>query len=146
MWLRIAEQVLRNNKLHSFVFAEVLRTLIIKGRGKHRNAMIIGPANCSKTFSFRPMEKLFKVFCNPAEDKCAWVEVVDAEVIFLSDFRLYKEMISWKEILLLLEGQPVHFPAPKNHYSKDVCLLSDTPVVATSKSLVVFERNGSQIR
>ena len=34
-------------------------------------------------------------------------------------------MISSKEILLLLVGQRVHFPAPKNHCSKDVCLLSD---------------------
>ena len=51
-------------------------------------------------------------------------------------------MISSKEMLLLLEGQPVHFRAPENHYSKDVCLLSDTPMVATSKSWVIFERNG----
>ena len=29
-----------------------------------------------------------------------------------------------------------------NHYSKDVSLLTDIPVVATSKSRVVFERNG----
>ena len=142
VWLRMAEQVLRNNKLHPFVFAEALKTLKIKGLGKHRNVIVIGPANCGKTFLFRFMEKLFKVFCNPAEYKYAWVKVVDAEMIFLSDFRWCKEMISWKEMLLLLEGQPVHFPAPKNHYWKDVCLLSDTPVVATSKSRVVFERNG----
>ena len=110
VWLRMAEQVLRNNKLHPFVFAEALKTLKIKGLGKHRNVIVIGPANCGKTFLFRLMEKLFKVFCNPAEDKYAWVKVVDAEVIFLSDFRWCKEMISWKEMLLLLEGQPFHFP------------------------------------
>ena len=68
VWLRMAEQMLRNNKLHPFVLAEALRTLIIKGRGKRRNVMVIGPANCGKTFLFRPMEKLFKVFCNPGED------------------------------------------------------------------------------
>ena len=51
-------------------------------------------------------------------------------------------MIFWKEMLLLLEGQPVHFSGLKNHYSKDVCLLSVTPVVAKSKSWVVFEPNG----
>ena len=88
------------------------------------------------------MEKLFKVFYNPAEGKYVWTEVVDVEVIFLNDFGWCKEIISWKEMLLLLEGQPVHFPASKNHYSKDVCLLSDTPVVTISKSRVVFERNG----
>ena len=142
VWLRMAEQMLRNNKLHPFVLAEALRTLIIKGRGKRRNVMVIGPANCGKTFLFRPMEKLFKVFCNPGEDKYPWVEVVDAEVIFLNDFRWFKEMISWKEMLLLLGGQLVHSLAHKNNYSKDVCLLRDTSVVATSTFRVVFERNG----
>ena len=135
-------KVLRKNKLRPFVFAEALRTLIIKGRDKHKNVIAIGAANCGKTFLFRSMEKLFKGFCNPAEDQYAWVVVVDAEVIFLNDFRWCKEMISWKEMLLLLEGQPVHFSAPKNHYSNDVCLPSDTPVVVTSKSRVVFESNG----
>ena len=69
VWLRLAEQVLRNNKLHSFVFAEALKTLIISGRGKHRNVVVIGSVNCDKTCLFRGMEKLFKVFCNPAEGK-----------------------------------------------------------------------------
>ena len=96
LWLRTAEHVLRNNKLHPFVFAEALRTLIIKGQGKHRNVMVIDNANCGKTFLFCPMEKLFEVFCNPTEDKYPWVEVVYAEVIFLNNFRWCEEMISWK--------------------------------------------------
>ena len=68
VWLRMAEQILKNNKLHPFVFAKTLRTLIIiiKDQGKDRNVIMIGPANCGKTFLFLPMEKLFKVFCNPA--------------------------------------------------------------------------------
>ena len=142
VWLRMAEQVLRNNKLHPFVFAEALRTLIIKDRGKHINMIVTDTANCGKTFLFRPMEKLFKVFCNHAIDKYTRVEVVGAEVTFLNEFRWCKELISLMEMLLLLEGQPIQFHAPKNHYSKDVCLLSDTPVVGTAKSRVVFERNG----
>ena len=133
LWFEMAVQVLRNNKVHPYVFAEAFRSLLVKGRGKHRNLMVIGPANCGKTFLFRPLSNLFNVFSNPAEDKYAWLEVVDAEVIFLNDFRWAKEMIAWKELLLLLEGQPVHFPAPKNHYAKDICLSKerypkDTPI------------------
>ena len=67
VWLRMAEQVLRKKKLHPVVFAEALRNLITKGWGKHRNVMVIGPANCGKPCLFCPMEKLFKVFCYPAE-------------------------------------------------------------------------------
>ena len=70
------------------------------------------------------------------------MEVVDAEVIFLNGFRWFKEMISWKGMLLLLGGKLVHSLAHKNNYSKDVCLLRDTSVVATSTFRVVFERNG----
>ena len=70
------------------------------------------------------------------------MKVVDAEVIFLNNFRWWKEILSWKKMPLLLEGQLVRFPAPKNHYSKDFCDLSDILVVATSKSRVVFQRNG----
>ena len=33
VWSRIADQVLRNNKLHPLVFLEALRTLKIKGWG-----------------------------------------------------------------------------------------------------------------
>ena len=142
LWLELAQQVLRNNQVHPFVFAETLRNLMIKGRGKHRNMMVIGPANCGKTFMFRPLSTLFNVFSNPAEDKYAWLETVDAEIIFLNDFRWSKDMIAWKELLLLLEGQPVHFPAPKNLYTKDICLSQDTPVVATSKARITYERNG----
>ncbi len=134
VWLQMAVQVLRQNQIHPIVFAEALRELVIKGRGKHRNVMIIGPANCGKTFLLKPLSEIFEVFSNPADNKYAWVEAADAEFIFLNDFRWSKDMIAWKKLLLLLEGQPVHFPTPKNHYSKDICLTKDTPVVAASKS------------
>lgn len=143
LWLESAQLVLRHNRVHPFVFAEALRKLMLKGRGKHRNIMIIGPANCGKTFLLQPLSTIFRVFANPAENKYAWLEAVDAEIIFLNDFRWSKEMIAWKELLLLLEGQPVHFPAPKNIYAKDLCLSQDTPVVATSKARITFERNGT---
>ena len=47
-------------------------------------------------------------------------------------------MIAWKELLLLLEGQTVHLPSPKNHYAKDICIQGDTPVVATGKSEITY--------
>ena len=45
-------------------------------------------------------------------------------------------------LLLLLEGQPVHLPAPKSHYSHDILLEHDTPVTCTSSKNLNFVKNG----
>ena len=79
-----------------------------------------------------------ETFSNPANDKYAWLGAELAEIIFLNDFRWTPEMIAWKELLLLLEGQSEHLPSPKNHYSHDICIDSDTPIFATSKSRITY--------
>ena len=47
-------------------------------------------------------------------------------------------MIAWKELLLLLEGQTVHLPSPKNHYPTDIEIDSDIQVVATCKAEITY--------
>jgi len=131
-WLECANEVLADNGTHPFVFADRLRSLLIHGRGKHRNMIIVGPANCGKTFLLKPILKIFKTFANPANDKYAWVGAEKAEAIFLNDFRWSSELIKWNDLLLLLEGDIVHLPAPKNQYTLDVCIDKDTPIFATS--------------
>ena len=42
--------------------------------------------------------------------------------------------------LILLEGQAVHLPSPKNHYSNNICIDKDTPIVATSKGEITYVR------
>lgn len=138
LWLKAAEEVLVNNKLHPVLFAAALRDLIINGRGKHRNIMIIGPTNCGKSFLLKPLELIFKAFSNPAADKYAWVGSDKAEIILLNDFRWTKELIEWKSLLLLLEGDRVNLPAPKNHFAVDVCIDTDIPIFATSKDTIKY--------
>ena len=41
-------------------------------------------------------------------------------------------------MLLLLEGQIVHSPSPKNHYANDICISQDTPIFATGKSEITY--------
>ncbi len=137
-WLTCAKEVLRQNSLHPYVFAAAVRELLVKGRGKFRNIMIVGPANCGKTFLLSPLTSVFQTFANPATTSYAWLGVEDAEVILLNDFRWSSEVIAWKEFLLLLEGQPIHFPAPKTSYARDIYLQRDTPIFATSKSPVTY--------
>lgn len=94
---------------------------------------------CSgKTFLLKPLELFFNTFTNPASDKYAWVGADSAEAISLNDFRWSRELIEWKSFLLLLEGDRVNLPAPKNHFAKDVCIDSDVPVFATSKGIITY--------
>ena len=69
------------------------------------------------------------------------MKAADSEIIFLNDFRWSKEVITWCDFLLLLEGEPVHIPTPRNHYRNDVCIDRDTPIIATS--VAKFRYQGS---
>ena len=137
-WIKCATDVLRKNGVPPYVFAAAARELLGKGRGKFRNIIIVGPANCGKTFLLRPLSKIFKTFENPATTTYALLGVEEAEMILLNDFRWSSEIIAWKDFLLLLEGQPIHFPAPKTSYAKDILLERDTPIFATSKAQIVY--------
>ena len=138
LWLACAVEVLTKNGIQQAAFAAIIREALIKGRGKFRNILIIGPANCAKTFILKPLEKIFHVFSNPSNDKYAWIGADSAEVIILQDFRWNRETISWRDLLLLLEGETVKLPAPKNQYAGDVVICKDTPIFATSKDKVRY--------
>ena len=137
-WIDCATEVLNLNEIHPFVFAAAVRDLLKKGRGKFRNIFIHGPANTAKSFMLKPLAGIFKVFSNPANDKYAWVGSGEAELILLQDFRWSSELIAWKALLLLLEGETVKLPSPKNHFVNDVCISSDIPIFATGKAPIQF--------
>ena len=103
--------------------------------------MIYGQTTCAKTFMLKPLRCIFgdRLFDNPANDKYAWVGADNAEVILLQDFCFCREVITWKDLLLLLEGETVKLPAPKNHFATDVVISSDVPIFATSKAPIVFK-------
>ena len=138
VWYSNAIEVLANNKVHPIIFAAAVRELLTLGRGKNRNVLIVGPSNCGKTFLLKPLEVIFKVFSNTASDKYAWVGVEDSEIILLNDFRWSSEIIEWKSFLLLLEGDTVRFPAPKNQFNRDIILEKDIPILATSKCEITY--------
>jgi hypothetical protein len=137
-WLACAQEVLVTNGIQVRDFGAAVYTLLEKGRGKYRNIMLIGPANCGKTFLLKPLEVIYHLFTNPATGTFAWVGVQDSECIFLNDFRWSAKIIPWHDLLLLLEGEPVHFPAPKTHFAEDVLFTADTPVFATSKNRLAY--------
>ena len=98
--------------------------------------MIIGPANCGKTFILRPLTEIFKCFVSPASGTFAWVGAEKAEVIFLNDLRWNERLMPWSDLLNLLEGLPVHLQAPKTHYAEDVLWSKKTPIFGTSSNRI----------
>ena len=123
-------------------FSTSVRDLLEKGRGKYRNMMIVGPANCGKTFLLQPLNVIYSTFCNPACTSFAWAGAEKAECIFLNDFRWSPQIIQWRDFLLMLEAQTVHLPAPKTRYARDIVFNSDTPIFCTGKHSIIYIKNG----
>lgn len=141
-WYLTAKDTLQKNSISIETFSNSVKTLLDKGRGKFRNILIIGPANCGKTFMFKPLTQIYNTFINPATSTFAWVGAENAEVIFLNDFRWSAQLIPWHDLLLLLEGEGVHLPAPKTHFANDILLSADTPIFATSSNEIQLVKSG----
>lgn len=137
-WIKCALEVLENNRIDYVDFAFAIRDLLIRGRGKRRNILIIGEADCAKTFLLDPLRQIFNTYTNPGNNKYTWQDAEDCSVIFLNDFRWSQDIISWSDLLLLLEGQPVRFPAPKNHRAKDILFTRDVPIFATGEGEIKY--------
>ena len=86
----------------------------------------------------KPLEIIYHAFCNPGNDKYAWVGADNAGVIILQDFRWSSELLCWKDLVLLLEGEPVNLPSRKNQFATDVCIKTDIPIFATNKAKIQF--------
>ena len=138
-WLVCAKQVLQQNGINLYSFASALRQLE-KGRQKRLNILLVGPTNCGKSFLLNPLELIYKTFINPATGKYAWIGLDEHEVAYLNDFRWSPELIEWSDLLLLLEGQTIHLPRPKNVFATDLCIPRENtiPIFATSKRPIEF--------
>ena len=82
VWLSSAKDVLANNSIPLKVFSDAVKDLLNHGRGKYKNIMIVGPANCAKTFLLNPLTSIYKCFVNSASTTFAWVGAEEAEVSF----------------------------------------------------------------
>ncbi len=143
VWLESAEQVLLQNSIPFSSFATAVYDLLKYGSGKFRNIFVHGPSNCGKSFLLKPIMRIFDTFSNPAHGTFAWVRVDEKEVILLNDFRWSPVIIAWETLLLLLEGDTTHLPAPKNACYRDIELASDTPIFATADMPIVLAKGGT---
>ena len=138
LWLRLALDLLDKNDIDPHVFSEALRVAFAKGREKHVNVIIIGPADSAKTFILQPITKAIpNTFQNPAKGMFGWLGVDKANAVFLNDLRWIAPNVSgffiaWDDFLKLLEGKQVTLPAPMNSSSKHIHVSRKMPIFATS--------------
>ena len=57
-----AREVLQCNGVEEGYFAGRVYELLEKGRRKYRNIMIVGAANCGKTFLLNPLNVIYNTF------------------------------------------------------------------------------------
>ena len=86
-WEACALEILHNNDLPPQQFSMCVKKALAKGRGKYRNVMLAGPANCGKTFLFNLPNKIYHTFTNPASTSFTWVGAENSKVIFFNDFQ-----------------------------------------------------------
>ena len=109
-----------------------MRTLLELGRGKYDNILLVGPANCGKTFVLNPFTEIYGTFLNPSSSKYAFDGAENKELILLNYLKWSQEKMPWQEFLNLLVNQSVHLAAPKTHYARDILILDDVPIFANS--------------
>ena len=138
----MAKEVLERNSIVRDDFAEAVRILLDKGRGKYRNLYLKGPCNCAKTFLLNPLNTIYKTFSNPASTTFAWVGAEQSEVVFLNDFRWSAQIIPWhdflrahdckyRESLARLKKSKILIICQKNPFGK----LSSKKIFSTFKNL-----------
>ena len=146
VWFSCAENVLHRNSVNKYVFADAIRNLLEKGRGKHRNIYIVGPGNSAKTFLLKPLLCIYpEHFSNPASSTFSWIGADQASLILLNDYRWHTKKnggnIDWGVFLNLLEGSECNLPAPMNMYAKHVKITTDVPIVATGPYMIQWYIN-----
>ena len=99
-----------------------------------RNIYIMGSANCGKTVILDSLPVIYITFISPVTCMYARLGVEDNEVIVLNDFRYILGILPWTAF---------NFAAPNTMHARYIKFTNDTPVFATSKSLIVLIKGWS---
>ena len=116
-WLLQAQNTLQLNGLDLNKFTAAIRNRIEKGRGKHRNIILVGNSNCGKTFLLKPLTKMHLCFTSPTSGTFNWVGAEKSECVILDDFRWSDKIMPRADLLNLLEGELIQVSVLKTHYA-----------------------------
>ena len=149
VWYQCAMDILRRSEINKYVFADAIREVVEKGRGRKRNIFLLGPTSSGKTFLLKPLLHIFPYhFTNPAASSFGWLGAEEANVILLNDFRWENKRnggsIAWGDLLNLLEGMETKLPAPMNSFAKHIVIKTDVPIFGTGPDRLKWYSNQSE--
>lgn len=75
----------------------------------------------------------------PVNKKYAWIGADKASIMLLNEFCWQNEMISWHDLLFLLEDKQSSCQPLKNIYGENINITTDNVIFATSKSMVKYQ-------
>ena len=105
------------------LIAAIIRTLQV-GAEKFNHLFFYGPRNAGKSCAIDPVTYIFgaKLTHTRPAGKCNFPlqGIVNKKVAVLQDLRPQSMRIGWDSLLVLLEGQHVAVPMPRNVNSEDV--------------------------
>lgn len=145
MWLTLAYDICDKNRIDAETIKTAFYELLVGGRKKHKNIILVGESNCAKTFLVQPLSIVFtRTFNTPPSSTFGWLDADTAQIILLNDYRWkptdHGGDIAWDAFLRLLEGGDCKLPAPMNSRASHISLPreNDVPIFCTSGDTVKF--------
>ena len=83
-WLTQAQDTLPKNDIDINLFSTAVKTVLVKGRGKHRNIVLVETSSCGKTFLLKPLKKNSNCFVTPTKSIFSWVGAKNSECVLMS--------------------------------------------------------------
>ncbi len=133
LWLQLAHETLDRNGIEG-VFQRAVYAALSQGRTKKTNIFLLGPTNAVKSFLIKPLAQIYRVYTIPDGGSYQLEELLDKEMLYLSDFTWDEAWLKWAYLKTLLEGtEPIMVGRPKNR-GGNVPFLKDIPVIGTCSS------------
>lgn len=142
-WNDAAVQIITQNGLQNNEVQHAIYRALALGRRKFTNVALVGPRNCGKSFLLAPLCDIYRTFQNPQPGgSYPLVGLLDAEMVYLDDFRYTPDLMRWNIMLIWLGGGAFQVPVPKNVNSCDETYEKSAPVFITSKAPLVKTADG----
>ena len=142
----LQKQVLQKNGLDG-PFQEAVFGALVAGRAKKRNLCLIGPSDCAKSFLYKGLRELYRVYERPDGGSYQLEDLLGQEVVFLNDFEFdagAKEWMCWSYFKNFLEGGRCKVARPKNRGGN--CYFEDSaPVFMTAPAEVKLFQRGVEV-
>jgi hypothetical protein len=142
----LMKDILRKNHLDGIFQKEVLGAMR-SGRLKQRNLCLLGSPDCGKSFLFKGLLVLFRVYERPEGGSAQLEDLLGSEVVFLNDFEYDADApkwMPWSYLKNFLEGAAVKVAVPKNRGGNQL-FKGTAPVFLTAPAEVVLKRYNKEV-